>query len=250
MTTGKNKLLRFCRLYFGGYDLSGDSRTFSSLVNTFEAVDVTGLSDDCENFLSDKRRKVGIKGYQALLNDTAGKSFAILSNGNVPQALVTSVFIGGGAAPAAGDMAYLLPAVQLADTTEFSQMIGALSTDFELDAAQMSSLIDTPIGMVLLPKTDLTITANGSAVNGVAQSTAGGHANLHVFTSSGGTWAFTIEDSADGSSGWATIATFTANGSAVTAENKTISGTIKQYTRLVFTRTSGTCTVACAFARN
>ncbi len=248
MATGKNKLTRFSRLYFGGYDLSGDQRKFDSLENSFGSADMTGESEACENFLSNKRRKVGVKGYQALLNNTAAGAYTILAA--APQMGIVSVYLGGGDVPAAGDMAYLLPAVQMADTTEFNQKVGALSTDFEMNASQVSSLVDSPLGMVLLPKTNLTITTNGSAVDGVPQSTAGGRANLHVFTSSGGTWAFTIEDSADGATGWATIATFTANGSTVTSEHKTISGTIRQYTRLISTRTSGTCTVACAFARN
>lgn len=247
MAAGKNKLMRFTRLYFGGYDLSGDQRAFGSLENSFEPTDITGESEAIENFLSNKRRKVGIKGYQALLNDEAAGAYTILDN--APQTGIVSVYMGGGDVPAVGDMAYLLPAVQLADTTEFNAGVGALSTDFEMDAAQMSSLVDSPIAAILMPKTALTITTTGTSVDGVAGTTLGGRANLHVFVSSGGTWAFTVEHSTNDST-WATLATFTATGNSITAEHKTVSGTVNRYTRLLATRTSGTCTVACAFARN
>ncbi len=247
MATGKNKLMRFSRLYFSAYDLSGDQRKFDSLENSFGSADMTGESEACENFLSNKRRKVGIMGYQALLNDAAGGASAILKS--APNTGIVSVFIGGGDVPAAGDMAYLLPAVQLADTTEFGEGKGVFSTDFMLNATQMSSLVESPIARVLMPKTALTITTTGTSIDDVAGTTAGGRANLHVFVSSGGVWAFTLEHSVNDST-WATLATFTANGGSVTAEHKTVSGTVNRYVRLLATRTSGTCTVACAFARN
>ena len=247
MAAGRNKLMRFTRLYFGGYDLSGDQRTFSALENSFGSTDMTGEKDAIENFLSNKRRKVGVKGYQALLNDASGGAYAVLKN--APQTGIVSVYLGGGDVPAVGDMAYLLPAVQLADTTEFNSQVGALSTDFEMNTAQVSSLVDSPIGVVLEPKTALTITTTGTSVNNLAGTTAGGRANLHVFVSSGGVWAFTIEHSTNDSA-WSTLLTFTADGGSVTAEHKTVSGTVNQYVRFLATRTSGTCTVACAFARN
>lgn len=247
MSAGKNKLMRFTRLYFGGYDLSGDQRTFSALENSFESVDMTGEKDAVENFLSNKRRKVGVKGYQALLNDASGGAYTILKN--APQTGIVSVYLGGSDVPAVGDMAYILPAVQLADTTEFNSAVGALSTDFEMNAAQMSSLVDSPIARILEPKTALTGTTTTASIDGVAGSTSGGRGNIHVFVSSGGTWAFVIEHSTNDST-WATLMTFAATGNSVTAEHKTVSGTVNRYLRLVATRTSGTCTVACAFARN
>lgn len=247
MTTGKNKLLRFARLYFGGYDLSGDTRTFDTLENSMKAVDLTGLSDEVENVIADLRRVLGVKGYKALLNDAAAGVHTILKD--APKSHVLSVFLGGGDAPAVGDMAYLLPALQMGDQSDFSEGIGALTADFMLDASQMSSLVDKPFGVVLLPKTDLTGTTTGTAVDNGAATTGGARANLHIFVSSGGTWEFKVQHSSDNSS-WADLMTFTITGNSVTSEMKTASGTINRYTRILATRTSGTCTVACALARN
>ena len=55
MATGKNKLLRFCRAYFGGYDLSGDSRTFGALNNSVGEIEIggaAGLMGDDANCLA------------------------------------------------------------------------------------------------------------------------------------------------------------------------------------------------------
>jgi hypothetical protein len=48
-------------------------------------------------------------------------------------------------------------------------------------------------------------------------------------------WTITVEDSADDST-FATIGTFTADGSAATAETLSIAGTIRRYVRAVLTQ--------------
>lgn len=96
-------------------------------------------------------------------------------------------------------------------------------------------------------------TGDGSAaaVDGTAASAAGGVAHLHVTAFSGLTNAIIIiEDSATGSSGWATIGTF-ATVAGTTSERLTIAGTIRRYTRCTIDVTgSGSVTYACALARN
>ncbi len=61
---------------------------------------------------------------------------------------------------------------------------------------------------------------------------------LHIWTPcAADTYVVTIEHSANGSSGWATLLTFTANGSARASELVAVaSGTINQYRRVVATR--------------
>lgn len=76
-----------------------------------------------------------------------------------------------------------------------------------------------------------TVDASGAAYDGGASSAAGGVAHLHVTAFAGLTQAIVIvEDSANGSSGWATIGTF-ATVSALTFERLEIAGTIRRYTR-------------------
>lgn len=246
MALGKNKLLRFCRVYLGGYDVSGDTRTFNTLENSMSEVDFTGLGQD-GNYLANQVRKLGVSGYQALMNDLAAGSASTLLN-PAPQNLNLSVFIGGGAAPAVGDMAYLLPSIQMGATSDFSATAGVLSADFLPGTTNVAH--GNPFGRVHLPLTALTATDTGTNVNNAAATATGGALGiLHVTVSSGGTWSFVIQQSADGSTNWTTLITFTLTGNAVTSEAVFVTGAVQQYTRTLFTRTSGTLTAACAMAR-
>jgi hypothetical protein len=79
-----------------------------------------------------------------------------------------------------------------------------------------------------------TADGNGAAVDQGAQTTTGGIAHLHVTgMSASDSIVVTIEDSANGSTGWATVGTF-ASKAAVGAERIVIPGTIKRYVRAVW----------------
>lgn len=249
MATGKNKLTRFMRIYVGGYDLSGDARSFDSLDNQYTEVDLTGWSDTVKKFLADMALQVGIRGFQALANDTAssGAHTLLKTPDGVTQKQV-SLLLGGGAAPAAGDLAYLLSGVDLLDSMVWDGQAAAIRGDF---VPKPGLMLGKPWGRVLMPSTSLTDTTNGSTVQDADAATAlGAHANLHILATSSGNFAFTIEHSSNGSS-WATLGTaFSANGGAITSEYKTFAaGTINKYVRFVATRTGGTCTAVCIFSR-
>lgn len=121
----------------------------------------------------------------------------------------------------------------------------AISAEFVADGGIKS-------GAVLHDLTARTATGTGAAVDGGAATTNGGLAQLHVVAISGTTPSATVvvQDSADGSTGWATIATFAAK-TAVGAERVTITGTIRRYTRASWTisGTSPSVTFAVAVTR-
>lgn len=100
--------------------------------------------------------------------------------------------------------------------------------------------------------TAVTIDVDTAALNGGAASTEGGAAYLFITGLTGLTGvAVEIEDSADGSTGWATIGTF----ATVTADNKgqriQIAGSIKQYVRASIDVTgTGSCKVLVGLSRN
>lgn len=249
---GKDKLMRGVRCLVGGYDLSGDTRTLGSLDNKADEVDMTALSDGIGNVLAD-RRIVGVRGYQAFMNDAAGRASAVLQT--PPHSLVLSILIGSaGAEPTVGDMAYILPAVQLADAAEFSSKAGLFATDFPLNAGVVDANFGNPLSIngVLGHAVALSATGNGTAVDNGAATTNGAHATLHVTVSSGGTWSFLIQASTTGAFAGeeTTLLTFAATGAAVTGEWKSVSGTIPRYLRYRAVRTSGTCTVSIVIARN
>lgn len=250
---GKDKLVRGVRVLLGGYDLSGDTRTLNQLDNNAAEVEFTGLSNAVGNFLAD-RRAVGVRGYQAYMNNTASSGASALM-ASAPNNHVLSVLIGsGGAEPTVGDMAYILPAVQLADPVEFSTKAGLFATDFLLNANVVDSGFGNPLTIngVLAHAVALTATGNGTTVDNGAATTAGAHATIHVTVSSGGTWSFLIQASTSGSFAGeeTTLLTFAATGGSVTGEWKSVSGTIPRYLRYRAVRTSGTCTVSIIIARN
>ncbi len=250
MAAGKNKLQRFMRLYCGGYDLSGDARVLSSLDNKFAWVDLTGWSDAIRAGLADGQRQVGVRGFQALLNDAAAGAFTALKNADNTQ--IVSVALGSGTEPAVSDPAYLLASAQISDNAGWDGRAAAINADFVPDAAQANANAVRPWGKVLLPLTALAATTNGTAINNGAASTAGAHAQLHVLATAAGNFAFTLEHSTTGAFAGeeATLMTFTANGSAITAERQVAAGTVNQYVRFRAVRTGGTCSVVCTFARN
>ncbi len=118
---------------------------------------------------------------------------------------------------------------------------------FALDC-QNSGLLGR--GVSLHDLTAETVDGSAAAVDGGAASTTGAVAHLHVTAFSGLTSAAVIiEDSATGSSGWATIGTF-ATATGLTQERIVVAGTVRRYTRATVDVTgTGSVTYAVAIAR-
>lgn len=244
--SGKDKTLRYMRLHVGGYDLSGDARTFGTLDSTFGEADTTGWNETVYNYLSDGRRQVGISGLQVLMNDDTARGYTVLKDGGA--AYPTTVFFGGGGEPTVPDPAYILPGIQLSDNAALDGAIFTMTAEMKFNAVNYAAGSGNPHA-VTLSYGAKTATTTGTSHDNEAASTGGWSAILHVTASSGGTWEFKLQHSTDDSS-FADLATFTANGSAVTAEYKAAAGTVNRYVRLLETRTSGTVTTSCAFARS
>lgn len=121
------------------------------------------------------------------------------------------------------------------------------SVDFSLSAAGTGA---APAGILIEPLAAVTTTTTGTARDDVAASTNGGVFHLHVTS-----WTtltsntVTVEDSADGTTGWAVIATFAA-ATGVTSQRVQTTGAIKRWVRVKDTVAgSGSCTRAVAYAR-
>lgn len=246
--SGKDKQLRYTRLWVDSADLSGDSRTYNSLDNALEEIPNHGWDADVRHFLRG-RRTVGVRGYQAMLNDAAARAFSELKlTAGSEHTGVLSLAFGGGGEPAVPDPAYLLPFVQIMDNGSFDQSLAVLQADFISDAGQIDG-VDKPNGVVLQGKATVNSTFNGSSHDNEAATSDGWYAHLHVFSSSSGDFSFVLEHSSDDSA-WSTLGTFNADGSAATSELLTGTGTVNQYVRLAVTRTAGSADIAVTFARN
>jgi hypothetical protein len=125
-----------------------------------------------------------------------------------------------------------------ADETNLDTTAGVGSTVDWSMAAQTTGITDAA-GVVIENNTTITNTANGAALDATAQTTNGGVAHLHLTAFATVTSdTIKIQDSSDGSTGWATIATFTA-ATGLTSERVVIAGTIKRYVRVVDTVVGG-----------
>ena len=246
--SGKDKILRWTRIYCDEFNLSGDARTYSSLDCSFGEVDMTGWDESVKNYLSDDVLMIGIKGFQALLNDAAGRAFDVLKDRGIGQ---LSLQMGGGGEPAIGDPAYLMRGVQMSEQAAFDASKAVLTADFLPDAGQYDADAWFPFGVVLHPATSLTATTNGTSVDMGAAVADGIHALMHIIASSGGTWAFKLQHSTNDSD-WVDVTGggFTLDGSVVGSEAIEVAGAINRYVRFVATRTSGTVTPVVSLAWN
>lgn len=138
-------------------------------------------------------------------------------------------------------------------------MVNALEMNIEMSAQpsgvsefSMAAQTDGPSDMGVSLHDLLAVTADesGTAYDGSAASSGGGVAQLHVTAFSGFSGAVVIvEDSANGSTGWATIATFTTV-AAATAERVAAAGAVRRYLRYSVDVTgSGSITFQVGFAR-
>lgn len=234
---------KYIRIYSDGYDVSGSSNKLSASLE-FPALDVTNYASSVkENIFGIPAAKASLAAWFS--NAANSGSYTLFKS---PAMRRLCVAIGIRAAPAVGDP-FIGGSFQQLNWTSDMAVGDAVGSKIEFDGFDpTASMTNNIFGVVLKEDSQITVTTNGTAVNNGAATTAGGVAYLHV-TLAGGTYAFVVQDSADGSTGWSTIATFTANGMAITSETQAISGTIRQYTRYVGTKTSGNANMFIALVR-
>lgn len=138
-------------------------------------------------------------------------------------------------------------------------LVNVIDTSFET-SAPVAGVVDWSLGAQTTGRTDfgfslanlaaVTVDTNGAAHDGTAASSGGAVAHLHVTAFSGFSGVVvTIQDSADGSTGWATIGTFTTV-AGVTGERIEIAGTVRRYLRAVFDVTgTGSVTAQASYSR-
>lgn len=236
---GKDKILRYMRAYVGGYDLSGDARTFSSLDFSMGEIEMMGWSDTMRYYLADGMGVVGMRGFQAFVNDAAGHAFPVMKD--APNNLDVVIAFGGGAAPALGDPAYLVAGLQPGGNVQLDGSRPVIQGDFIPGQGSYAAGMMSPLGRLVYPKTQISATTDGTYIDDGAQTTEGAFAVLHVLEASSDTWTIKLQDSADHSS-WADLITFTSDGQTVTSESGVVTGTVDQYLRAQFTATAGSLT--------
>lgn len=237
-------------LYSGAYDLSGDVGVISSISSPRTALDITALNAAAaERILARRDGAISYAGFwnSSLTGDVAALQAAMATTADT----LTLVTIPATGTFAVGDVGCGL----VAKHTTFEQAFGAdgslgLTTQAQANGAGLEWGRLLTAGKVTIG----TGTVNGTAVNDGAATSFGGAAYLHVFSIASGTMGATIQDSADGSTGWADISggmAFT-NVTAATSQRivtATITTNVRQYLRLQTTGTHGNAVMAVLFVR-
>ena len=244
VTTGKTHPRHF-RLFLDEVNLSGFSRTVGSFGSSYAEDELTGWSSDVKWYnLGQPTHQ--LSGYQAVFDNTAALgSFTELKT---REEYLVTLMIGVKAAPIVGSSCFCASLEQKNFIMDASGPI-LLNVDLIGPGQTESTLVEKVWGKVLeMGATSRTATLTGASVDNGAESTGGAEGFLHITVSDGGTWSLKIQDSTNDSD-WTDLLTFAADGSAIAAERKAVAGTVDQYTRVLFSRTSGAITVACAIVR-
>lgn len=245
MATGKTNS-RYFRLIYGGFDLSGDARAVGSFGATYGETDVTGWSDGVINYTLGTPN-INVEGFQAVFNNTASTGIHSALSGFLNS--YSTMFVGIRAAPAVGDPTFSIPNQQASYTVAGDAPV---TVSVNMNPGQTGSLsvggLMSPWGRAIAIGASLSGNTNGTSVDNTTSSANGGIGYLHLTASSGGTWAFTVQHSTDNNT-FTDLITFSSNGSAVTAEQGTATGTVNRYVRFRAVRTSGTVSAWAAFVR-
>jgi len=222
-------------LLVAGYNISTDALDYS-FEDKVDELEVTGLSDGAHNFIPGQR--AASLTCNMLWDSTASKANDVLKpmvGATTTTANYVTLLPEGGTV---GNASLSLP-FHLVNWNPGGSPADALKVG-AVKFMSRSNNDGVERGDILQHGT-ITNTTNGTAVAdiGGADVTAICGATLHIWSAtSTDTYVIKVQHSTNGSTSWSDILTFSANGTAITAERQTAaSATVKTYRRIVATRT-------------
>jgi len=247
-------VLKHCRAYIDGYDMSGYTRSYGPLEEVFDEAGVTALTDEVRSVLpGHTRMSMGMLNGIFDNTETYGLHVAMSSGSGTRTVMLP---IGMRAAPVAGDPTFCGQFEQLDYVQEGDGML-TVSIPFGATSAQASNMnYDKAWGHLLHARSAATAanSTTGEGIDNDAASELGGYMCYQVFFGDG-TATISIDDSADDSS-------YSALSGATSGELSTAAGpkhgivqlgttaTVRQYLRWQIALNSATTvTFALAFIR-
>lgn len=236
---------KWTKFWVGGYHLS----TLLTGIETNLAhaeQEAGGFTQDMQYLLGRGDSGINING---LFSDTTGETHDALSTiASGSAASIITVAYGNNALPAVGDPTSSLQAQKL-NYVANPNLDGLVAINAKFKTGLIDQILDN--GILLA---DATVTANGNqaSVDNGALTNNGGIGYLHITgLSAGDTITVLIEDSPNDST-WATLITFTLDGTALDAERVAVSGAVDRYVRASYTVTGAAISfpIAVAFKRN
>lgn len=210
-----------CRVYLGGRNASGDIATITPAASA-DTHDVTNMASGgwLEFDPGLCKWELALEAFYDAAVGGIGRQFE-----GVGGSLIASIFDGD--ADVIGDTGQVYPAAVI-ETRETPISVADM---VKLNATLRGDSRPGLNAKLLHPLGQETIAGNGASLNNLANSLVGGRANLHV-TAVTGTWTIKVQHSTNDAD-WVDLITFTVVAAAggATAESKTVTGTINQYTR-------------------
>ena len=217
---------RLTRVYINGYDLTGFYRKAESEL-TREVAESTVFNQDDKTYLPGLRdASASLEGlYDGAVDGIAEVLHAALS---ADPLILTLCPQGDGL----GNVAHGLSSLETKYALDASKDdIVTLANEVQSSAGRDRLLVHHALGSEVA-------SGQSAAQDGGAATTNGAAGYLHVPDIAGITnLAVVIEDSADGSTGWATILTFAGVTADRGRERVAITGTVRRYTRARWTFT-------------
>lgn len=230
-------------LYVNGYDWTAYQRAIS-LSRTVEAPDASVLRQLAKSYLPGGMvdATLAVEGFY----DGSSSAPPITNDYGFTQmvgAAVKPVVCYVPVVEAIGAPMYGMEA-DITSVDESAPMDGLVTLDAEFQSSKGAER-----AVILRVLANASSTGNGTAVDlGTGPLTFGGVGYLQETVTSGASHQVKIEDSTDGATGWAVIATFTAR-TTIGAERIQIAGSVKRYVRAQWTIASGSMTFTVAFKR-
>lgn len=224
------------KVYLNGYDLTSYFNSVST-EGSGDAVDTTTFGETCHTYIAGvKESSVSLDG---LYDATAGASGTVLQTALGADDSELCYFPNGDTLGNAGIGAKGI---------ETKYEINTDVTDANKVSAELLSCVG-PEGIVSHHALAARSTSGTSTtVDNLLGSTGSPSAYLQVTAIAGGTVTVKIQDSADDSS-YTDLLTFTGVSSAPASERIETSGTVRRYSRAVWTLTGGTATFVTGLGR-
>lgn len=227
------------KLYGGSYDLTPFLKTIKTKGDV-DTYDATALADLWRIFrLGRASGELTAEGLHSTLATVEFSAIAAALHGT------TAAFMHcpEGNTVAAGFAGVYGSVVSRSIKTELANMI--------MGVVNVQSKKGVDVGQIVLPAASIAATTVGTVVNtGSASGTSGRTAlyvNVTAYTGVAAMYDLKLEDSADGATGWATVAgSVVAAASVVSGYNTRIEltpGTVKQYLRFTATKGASAATV-------
>lgn len=221
--------------FVGSFDLSGDIGALSSAQSSRAVIDVSSIVQGAMDRLLG--RADGSIAFNAFFDNAAGQSHAALKTLGTAAGTVITIASFFHTSVVGGDAASLA-----SDLQSYDIAVGADQSIAVTGMAQAASGRPLEWGQMLTTgKQTLASTGAGSAYDGIAASSFGGGAYLHVFSMASGTATVAVQHSTTGTSSWSDVGglVFTA-ATGATFERKittAITTTVNRYRRVNVTGT-------------